>query len=254
MSEVKYLLDKLAIKYNCPEFIHNDPISIPHRFAKKEDIEISAFLSAIIAWGKRSMIINNAEKLMNLMHNNPHYFILNATKNDLKNLSSFKHRTFNDSDCLTFINSLKHIYKEHGGLHSIFSQAYKKTSNIAETIYHVRTIFFSYAHEKRSEKHFSDTSKKSAAKRINMFLRWMVRDDKNGVDFGLWKDIPMNSLLIPLDVHSGTTARKLGLLNRKQNDLTAVYELTNLLKTFDPNDPVKYDFALFGAGVNNDLF
>ncbi len=250
---LKELLDRLAEKYNTPAFIPEDPISIPHRFTKKEDIEISGFLASVIAWGNRSSILKSASKMMEMMDNDPYHFVCNARDKDLKPLSGFVHRTFNGSDMLFFVESLKNIYKNHNGLHRVFSEGYSRKESITGTLEYFRKIFLEADHEKRSEKHIPDISKKTAAKKINMYLRWMVRHDKNGVDFGLWRDIPMSSLLIPLDVHSAATARKLGLLKRKQNDLSSVIELTDNLRKFRPEDPVYYDYALFGAGVGKEI-
>lgn len=250
---LKEKLDKWVDAYNNVSFIVDDPISIPHSFKRKEDIEISAFLSATIAWGNRKMIIKNAQKIMHLMDNQPYEFIMKHKPSDLKKMQGFVHRTFNDSDLLFFIYSLQNLYKNQNGLESVFTKGYETYGNIADSISYFRSIFLEALHENRSEKHISNTQKKSAAKRLNMFLRWMVRHDNKGVDFGLWKNIPCSELLIPLDVHTATVARKLGLLLRKQNDLPSVLELTHNLKQFNPQDPVIYDFALFGAGVNKQI-
>lgn len=247
-SELKDFLDTKVVQYNNPVFLESDPIQIPHRFEKKEDIEISAFLTATIAWGNRKSIINNAQRLMELLDNSPYDFILNHTDSDLEKLAGFVHRTFNDVDIRYFIKSLEHIYTVHGGLERIFTTYQGKTS-LQPTITRFKEVFFELPHETRTTKHVSDPLKGSAAKRINMFLRWMVRDAKSNVDFGLWKDIPTAKLSCPLDVHSGNVARKLKLLNRKQNDAKALAELDKALRKLDPIDPVKYDFALFGLGV-----
>ncbi len=248
--DIKSVLDTFVSQYNCINFIENDPISIPHKFTSKEDIEIAGFISAILAWGNRKAIIKSAKQLMSWMDNSPFDFISNANKNDLKLFYNFKYRTFNGIDCVHFIESLQNIYMKHGGLQSVFEQGYKKDNSIKTSISNFREVFFENNHETRTEKHIANTLKNSAAKRINMYLRWMVRTDKNEVDFGIWKGIPTKDLMMPLDVHSGTVAREFGLLKRKQNDWKAVEELTNILRQFDPNDPVKYDFALFGIGVN----
>jgi uncharacterized protein (TIGR02757 family) len=255
MSEetLKELLDRLAKKYNTPAFIPADPISIPHRFSKKEDIEISGFLASVIAWGNRCSILKSASKIMEMMDNDPHNFVCNAKGKELKPLSGFVHRTFNGSDMLFFAESLKNIYQNYNGLHGVFSEGFSRNGNIPGALSHFRKIFLEADHEKRSEKHIPDIAKKTAAKKINMYLRWMVRRDRNGVDFGLWRNIPTDSLLMPLDVHSAATARKLGLLTRKQNDLRSVIELTDNLKKFRPEDPVYYDYALFGAGVGKEI-
>ena len=247
-SELKEFLDAKVLEYNKPDFLTTDPIQIPHLFTLKEDIEISAFLTATIAWGNRKSIINNSHKLMELMDQSPYDFILNHSENDLESLSDFVHRTFNGIDLNYFIKSLKNIYTKHKGLEGIFTKYQAKTS-LQPTISSFKEIFFELPHETRTTKHVSDPMKGSAAKRINMFLRWMVRDASNNVDFGLWKGINPSKLSCPLDVHSGNVARKLGILKRKQNDAKALTELDENLRKLDPLDPVKYDFALFGLGV-----
>jgi len=249
-QSLEELLSEKAKYYNRPEFIESDPIQIPRRFRKKEDIEIAAFLTAVIAWGQRKTIINNAERLMELMHGSPHEFVLNHREKDLAPLSKFVHRTFNGSDLLAFIAALQSIYRDRGGLEEVLSRAFRndaKRPGVGWTNF--KTTFFEVPHLPRTEKHLPDPSKGSAAKRMNMFLRWMVRSDSAGVDFGLWKNIKPHQLYIPLDVHSARVARRLGLLQRKQNDWKAVLELNAWLKRFDPVDPVKFDFALFGMGV-----
>lgn len=249
--ELYEFLEEKHDQYNRKTFIETDPIQVPHSFTKKEDIEISGFLTATIAWGKRATIINNAKLLMSLMENAPYEFILSATEKDLTAISKFVHRTFNGTTCIYFIKSIQNIYRKYGGIHSFFERATnKKDSGIREAIIALRKVFFELPFPKRTAKHFSDPETKSASKRINMYLRWMIRSDKRKVDFGLWKNIKADNLLCPLDVHSGNVARKLGLLKRKQNDFEAVIELTETLKKFDAKDPVKYDFALFGLGVN----
>ena len=248
-EELKNFLEAKTAKYNSPAFIESDPISIPHRFTKKEDIEISAFLSAVIAWGNRKSIIANATRLMEMFDNSPHYFILHHSPADIKPLRKFVHRTFNGADTIYFVRSLKNIYLNHGGLSGVFKAHSNKTDdNLAASITHMKKIFYSLPRP-RTTKHLPDPLANSSAKRINMFLRWMIRHDKCGVDFGLWKFIEPSQLSIPLDVHTGNVARKLGLLKRKQSDWKAVAELTSMLRTFDSSDPVKYDFALFGLGV-----
>jgi uncharacterized protein (TIGR02757 family) len=247
-SELKAFLDEKAEQYEHPKFLEADPIQIPHSFSKKEDIEISAFLTATIAWGNRKSIINNAYRLMELLDNTPYDFVLNHQEADLDNLSSFVHRTFNGDDLKFFILALNNIYRNHGGLEAVFTK-HQESESLQETISNYKSLFFELEHLPRTQKHVSDPLKGSAAKRINMFLRWMVRPADKGVDFGLWKSIPASKLSCPLDVHSGNVARKLKLLKRKQNDAKALTELDNSLRKFDANDPVKYDFALFGLGV-----
>jgi uncharacterized protein (TIGR02757 family) len=247
-SDLKEFLNEKVELYNNPSFIITDPIQIPHLFSKKEDIEISAFLTATIAWGNRKMIINNAKKLIQLLDEAPHDFIINHSESDLKHLKSFVHRTFNSVDLIQFIRSLQHIYKNHGGLENALAIK-DNGSSYKQAISNFKQTFFEISHESRTLKHVSDPMKGSAAKRINMFLRWMVRKDDNRVDFGIWNSHSQSNLSCPLDVHSGNVARKLGLLNRKQNDWKALEELDNCLRSFDINDPSKYDFALFGLGV-----
>ena len=249
--ELKEFLDEKVIQYNNQKFIESDPISIPHQFTLKEDIEISAFLVATIAWGQRKTIINNGNKMMELMGNMPFDFIMNHKPVDLKRFKEFKHRTFNSFDLEFFIKSLKNIYLNHIGLEEVFSNKIKDDFNCFNGIDYFRNVFFELNKEEkfRTFKHVSSPAKGSAAKRLIMFLRWMVREDNKGVDFGIWKSISASKLSCPLDVHSGNVARKLGLLTRTQNDLRAVKELDVELRKMDVNDPSKYDFALFGLGV-----
>lgn len=247
-DEIKEFLDFKAQQYNNPSFIEQDPISIPHQFSTKEDIEISAFLTATISWGNRKAILKAANVLMGIMGESPFDFVMNANSIEIKRTASFYYRTFNVSDLTYFIQSLRNVYAHHGGLETIFSK--NANNNLHDSIINFRTIFFELPHEERTEKHVSNPSKGSAAKRLHMMLRWLVRKDSNGVDFGIWKQISPSILSIPLDLHSGNTARKLGLLSRKQNDLKALIELDSICRIFDPDDPAKYDFALFGLGVN----
>ena len=243
--ELKDFLEERYTKYNRIDFIESDPVSIPHLFTKKEDIEIAGFLTATIAWGQRVSIIGNANRMMQLLGNSPHDFVMTAKEKELKRLDGFVHRTFNSTDAVFFIKALQHIYKKHGGLEKVFSKP-----DCSNAIMNFRAIFFSIEHPHRTVKHVSSTADNSAAKRLCMFLRWMVRKDKQGVDFGIWNsELIPEHLMCPLDVHSGSVARKLGLLKRKQNDWKAVQELTANLRKFDADDPVKYDFALFGLGV-----
>jgi uncharacterized protein (TIGR02757 family) len=245
-KDLKEFLDEKYSQYNTLSFIETDPIQVPHSFSNAEDIEISAFLTSMIAWGKRSIIINNARKLMQLMGNTPFDFVMNADELALKHLNAFKHRTFNSTDLEFFILSLRNIYKNHGGLRTIFEA---NGHDIKKAISEFRKVFFSIEHPARTMKHISDVDKNSAAKRLNLFLMWMVRNDKVGVHFGLWNKIESSVLKLPLDVHTANVGRKLGLLTRKQNDWLAVEEITSKLSAFDKKDPVKYDFALFGLGV-----
>ena len=247
-SELKSFLDEKVMQYNNPKFISSDPIQIPHQFNKKEDIEISGFLTATIAWGNRKSIIANAKRMMQLMDQAPYDFVMNHQDTDLKNLMPFVHRTFNGEDLIQFVESLKHIYKDHNGLEAVFLK-YAQKDSLQFSISKLKSHFFEIEHLSRTQKHISDPQKNSAAKRINMFLRWMVRQDQSGVDFGIWNSLSPSQLSCPLDVHSGKVARKLGLLIRKQNDAKALSELDASLRKLDKLDPVKYDFALFGLGV-----
>ena len=247
-SELKEFLDQRVDCYNKPAFIGLDPVSIPHRFALKEDIEISGFLAATIAWGNRVAILNSSNRMMSIMGNAPYDFVVNHRDGDLKGIDGCMHRTFFAEDFIYFIEALKYIYQEKGGMEAIFSH-YRTPDSMQPAIHEFRRIFFELPHNSRTERHVSDPYKGSAAKKINMFLRWMVRKDDRGVDFGLWKSIPPSVLSCPLDVHSGNVARRLGLLTRKQNDAKAVAELDGNLRAMDPADPVRYDFALFGLGV-----
>ena len=247
-SELKAFLDEKADLYNNPNFIESDPVQIPHLFSLKEDVEIAGFLSATIAWGNRKMIIKNSHKMMDLLGNAPYDFVMSHSENDLERLENFVHRTFNGRDFSTFITGLQHIYKNHNGLESVFSLHQQKDS-LQKSIHEFRKLFFEIEHQSRTKKHISDPLNNSAAKRINMYLRWMVRNDQKGVDLGIWKNIPSSALSCPLDVHSGNVARKLEILTRKQNDGKALAELDIALRKFNSEDPVKYDFALFGLGV-----
>ena len=247
-AALKEFLDEKVILYNNPKFIESDPIQIPHQFSKKEDIEIAAFLTATISWGNRTMIIKNSYKMMELLDNSPYDFIINHQQKDLETFQNFVHRTFNYIDFKQFIKSLQHIYQNHGGLENALAIK-DKTTTYQTAIHQFKTIFFEMEHQQRTQKHISDPLKNSAAKRINMFLRWMVRNDNAGVDFGIWKIHNPANLSCPLDVHSGNVARKLKLLVRTQNDWKALSELDKNLRKLDKQDPVKYDFALFGLGV-----
>jgi uncharacterized protein (TIGR02757 family) len=246
--QLKEFLDRKVNQYNTFDFIESDPVQIPHLYQQKEDVEIAAFLAATIAWGKRPMIIKNSLRMMHALGNAPFDFVMEHKQEHLDKLAPFVHRTFNIEDFRFFIKSLRNIYKQHGGLEKVF-QSHQTKDSLQPSIHEFKKIFFEIPHPKRTKKHISDPLKGSAAKRINMFLRWMVRQDKHGVDFGIWKSISPSLLSCPLDVHSGNVARKLHLLKRKQNDGKAVQELDQALRKLDPTDPVKYDFALFGLGV-----
>lgn len=243
--EIKGLLEEKVIQYNNPEFIESDPIQIPHQYSLKEDIEIAGFLTATISWGNRKMIIRNAKNMMNIMGNSPYDFVM---QNNHDQINRYVHRTFNEIDLNFFVRSLSNIYKKHNGLEQVFLK-HAETHSLQNSIHEFKQIFFEIEHPLRSKKHISDPQKGSAAKRINMYLRWMVRKDQAGVDFGIWPGLNASQLSCPLDVHSGNVARKLGLLSRNQNDAKALYELDTSLREMDPEDPVKYDYALFGLGV-----
>lgn len=250
-EDIKELLELKVSQYNNPSFIEFDPVSIPHRYSKCEDIEIAGFLAATISWGNRKAILQHAARMMEAMDDAPADFIRNHTTSERKKLQKVIHRTFNGEDCMAFAKCLQHLYLHCGGLQDAFNLPAAAT--LRERILHFRKLFFSTPHPSRTEKHVSDPSKKSSAKRICMFLRWMVRRDKKGVDFGIWQHISPAELCLPLDVHTGNVSRSLGLLQRKQNDWQAVEEVTAKLRELDPLDPVKYDFALFGIGVNKEL-
>ncbi len=247
-SELQSFLDEKVIQYNTPDFIESDPVQIPHLFSQKEDIEIAGFLASSIAWGNRKMIIKNGHKMMELLGNSPYDFVMSHNDYQLEKLEGFVHRTFNSDDFKHFIKALKHIYINKGGLENIFIQNQTETS-LQPAIHALHEIFFEIPHLTRTRKHVADPNKGSVSKRINMCLRWFVRNDNAGVDLGIWKGISPSKLSCPLDVHSGNVARKLGLLTRKQNNGKALTELDSKLRELDPNDPVKYDFALFGLGV-----
>jgi uncharacterized protein (TIGR02757 family) len=247
-ADLKEFLDEKVNKYNSINFIELDPICIPHSFSKKEDVEISGFLAATISWGNRKMIVRNAKRMMELLGNSPYNFIMSHEEYHLEKLEGFVHRTFNSVDLIYFLKALRNIYKNQGGLETIFN-TYQTSDSLQPAIHELHKIFFELPHEKRTERHVSDPFKGSAAKKLNMYLRWMVRKDNRGVDFGIWNSISPSVLSCPLDVHSGNVARKLGLITRNQNDSKAVFELDMNLRELDINDPVKYDFALFGLGV-----
>jgi len=244
-DDLKYFLDDKVDQFNTSSFIEEDPICIPHLFSKKEDIEIIGFLIATIAWGKRQMIIKNGYNLLEIMGHQPHQFILNASAKDLKDLK-FVHRTFNSIDLTYFFKALQQIYTSNLSLEDLFS---KSDLSMQHKIASFRTDFLNYPHESRTEKHISNPLKNSSAKRLNMYLRWMVRQDKKGVDFGIWNKIKPSELYCPLDVHTGNVGRKLGFITRKANDWKALEELMIPLRQMDSEDPVKYDFALFGLGI-----
>ena len=250
-GDLKTILDELVEKYNHADFIENDPICIPHRFTKKQDIEISAFWTAMLAWGQRKTIINKANELFGLMDNAPFDFIKNHQEKDRERFLNFKHRTFQPTDTLYFLHFLQRYYNARNSLEEAFTINLKPTdAHTGNALKDFHKIFFSLpTSPKRTRKHVATPATKSRCKRLNMFLRWMVRKDDKGVDFGIWEKIKTSQLLIPLDVHVDRIARRFNLIKRKQTDWLTVLELTEKLKKFDPEDPVKYDFALFGLGV-----
>jgi len=248
--ELKETLEELYDRYNMPEFVADDPISVPHRYTRQEDIEISGFLAATIAWGNRKAIVRSCGRMMEYIDHAPYDFVTGASERDLARLATYVHRTFNGNDLMVFILALRQMSQRHGSLGGYFQKTWERTDDMRAVLSDFRREFFDLEHPKRAEKHLSSIDKGAACKRLNMYLRWMVRRDGRGVDFGLWSRIPASALYLPLDVHSGNTGRALGLLTRRQNDWKAVEEVTAALRTFDPTDPVRYDFALFGVGIN----
>jgi uncharacterized protein (TIGR02757 family) len=249
LEGLKELLDQAVVLYNQPLFIGSDPIQIPHRFSKKQDIEIAGLIAALFAWGQRKTIIQKSSDFLELMDNQPYAFIRGYSSNELRRFEKFVHRTFNSTDSLFLIDVLRRIYTKYDSLeHVFFPNGYK--ASVAEGIVRFHHFAFNSAYApERSRKHFASPDRGSTCKRLNMYLRWMVRSDEQGVDFGLWKKLNTSDLRIPLDVHVEKVARNLGLLQRKNRDWQAVEELTSVLRMLDPLDPVKYDFALFGMGV-----
>lgn len=248
-ASLKALLNEKATEYNCRNFILHDPISIPHQFTNPLDIEIASFLTCTIAWGQRKTIIANARNLMLRMNDKPYEFVYDFGRSERNKLKGFVHRTFSSDDLIQIVTALRRLYRECNSLEEIFAPQLQHPGDARQAIGIFRDAFFSGPHSLHCEKHVSDPRKGSAAKRINLFLRWMVRRDNAGVDFGLWKTIPMSALSIPLDTHSGNVARNLGLLERKRDDWRAVNELDQQLRIYDASDPVRYDYALFGIGV-----
>lgn len=250
-QDLKALLEEQVERFNEPGFIKDDPIQIPHQFTKRQDIEITGFWVAMLAWGQRKTIINKSLELIELMGGKPHDFIVNHLEKDRADFLKFKHRTFQATDTLYFLDFLQRYYRAHDSLETAFAQFLSpEDEHIGKALIGFHDLFFDHPNApKRTKKHIATPARKSSCKRLNMFLRWMVRQDNKGVDFGLWKQISPSQLMMPLDVHVEKIGRRLGLLKRKQRDWTAVVELTDNLKRFDSVDPVKYDFALFGMGV-----
>ncbi|MBK7964077.1 MAG: TIGR02757 family protein [Bacteroidetes bacterium] len=247
---LKEFLEEKVLQFNTTSFISDDPISIPHLFHQKEDREIAGFLTALIAWGQRKIILRNAHEIMRRMDQQPHHFILHHSAKERKSFNDFVHRTFNGIDAMYLLKALQSLYTSHSNLEDIFSNEIIQKKDLSIAIHQARMELLSFSAPGRTGKHIADPLRNSSAKRICMYLRWMVRNDKTGVDFGIWKKIKPKDLYCPLDIHSGRVARTLGLLTRKQDDWKAVNELTINLRNLDKNDPVKYDFALFGLGVN----
>ena len=249
-KEVVDLLNEKYLKFNRLDFIDSDPICIPHRYSNKQDIEISGFFAAILAWGQRKTIINKCSELLKKMDNTPYDFVLNANSNELKKLETFVHRTFNFIDLMYFLEFFKTHYTKHTSLESAFLIENNKVENLKLNLIQFKDYFFSLDDSpKRTQKHISSPLSNSACKRINMYLRWMVRSDNKGVDFGIWNNILPSQLIIPCDVHVENIARKLNLTKRPKADWKMAEEITNSLRIIDPNDPIKYDFALFGMGI-----
>ena len=254
VEDLKSFLDAKVEEYNQPGFIYNDPIVIPHEYSKKQDIEIAGFIAAVFAWGQRKTIINKCHEFLSLLDNDPHAFVLSYQESDLKPFLSFKHRTFNSTDALYFLHFFRWFYESHSSLEEAYTKGLGSESPMEARLTHFFKLFFSLPdHPVRTYKHIPNPARKSACKRINMFLRWMVRKDDKGVDFGIWDAINPSLLICPCDLHVDRVARKLGLIKRKQTDWRTVIELTENLKKLDPEDPVKYDFALFGLGVEEKL-
>jgi uncharacterized protein (TIGR02757 family) len=254
-SQTKVILNEAFLRYHNADFIKDDPLQIPHQFTQLQDIEIMALFSSILAWGQRKTIINNCKKLVKLFDNQPYNFILNHADKDLKRFEDFKHRTFNATDLLYFIEFLKQHYQQHESLENAFTRSLSATdTNVEPALIGFHNYFTSLEYfPVRTRKHIASPKRNSACKRLNMFLRWMVRKDEKNIDFGLWKGIKPSQLLCPLDIHVERQARTLKLITRKQSDFKTVLELTDNLKKLDPNDPVKYDFALFGMGIEQNL-
>ena len=251
IEPVKTFLDEQYLKYCHSAFIEDDPIQIPHQFSQQQNVEIAGLLAATFAWGQRKTIIAKSNDLIRRLDGNPYDFVLNHSEADLKQLSGFRHRTFSDRDALVFIEALAVIYRKYPTMDGFLAAHH--VADPLGAIRVLRSIFAAVAAHHgtpQSLRHFANVDAGSAAKRVNMFFRWMVRSDREGVDFGLWKSLTPSQLLIPLDLHVGNVSRELGILHRRQNDLKAVVELTAFLKLLDPADPVKYDFALFSLGVN----
>ena len=252
-EELHDTLEYLHDKYNRVEFIEADPISIPHSFSRLEDREIAGFLAATIAWGNRKAIVNSARRMMEYLDNSPYDFVCYASDEELSHLASYVHRTFNGGDFRDMVCGLRAVCRKWGSVGELVQSSYERTGSVAEVLAEVRDEILAAPHNPHCEKHISSIRRGAACKRLNMYLRWFVRSDDRGVDFGAWRRIPMSALYLPLDVHSGNMGRELGLLTRRQSDWRATEEITTTLRCFDETDPVRYDFALFGAGIDGFL-
>ena len=248
-EELRELLDELHDKYNNPSFIEADPISVPHSFTDPIDREVAGFMAATIAWGNRRAIVQSSHRMMRYMDNAPRDFVLNASEAELAHLATFVHRTFNGVDFQDFVRGLRHIIDGWGSVGGFFEQSYEQSGDVRTAISEFRKEFFNVEHDKHAEKHLSSIDRGAACKRIAMYMRWFVRRDERGVDFGQWTKIPMSALYLPLDIHTGRMGRAMGLLTRKQDDWKAVEEITASLREFSPEDPTRYDYSLFGAGI-----
>jgi len=248
-DELKELLERLYDRYDRADFIESDPISVPHRFASRDDREIAGFLAATIAWGNRKAIVRSGIRMMQYLDNAPCDFVLHATERDLALSDRCVHRTFNSSDFIDFVRAIRTIYHRHGGIGRLVESRYAATGDMRRVLSDFRREFLMAPHASHCEKHLSSIDRGASCKRLNMYFRWFVRRDDRGVDFGEWRSIPMSALYLPLDLHTGNVGRALGLLGRRQNDWRAVEEVTEALRGFDPSDPVRYDYALFGAGI-----
>jgi uncharacterized protein (TIGR02757 family) len=247
---LKEFLDAKVAIYNQPSFIEKDPICIPHSFTKKQDREIAGLFAAVLAWGNRTTIINNCRKLMAWMDNKPHDFILNHQDSDLKHFVRFAHRTFNATDLLYFISFLQYHYLRADSLEDAFVPAGSyRQETVEDALIHFHNYFFSIEHPDRTKKHIATPQRNSACKRLNMYLRWMVRHDKHGVDFGIWKKIKPGQLICPLDVHVARVAERLELLSNIKSNWNNAVHLTAQLRLLNPKDPAVYDYALFGLGI-----
>lgn len=252
-ADLRELLERLYDKYDRPEFIPDDPISVPHRYTARADREIAGFFAATIAWGNRKAIVASGHRMMRCMDDAPADFVRNASERELRTLDSFVHRTFNGQDLRDFVLAMRSLGVRFGGIGAFFESRYEVLGSMPAVLADFRREFFSTGHAPRCEKHLSSVERGAACKRLCMYLRWMVRRDERGVDFGLWTRIPAAALYLPLDVHAGAMGRALGLLARRQNDWRAVEEITAALRAYDPADPVRFDFSLFGAGMDGYL-